>query len=57
MTTDERRESLTSTGVGFRTTLRTGTSLDALLAFPLTRDVQTQGNKGARVFVGLSQRF
>jgi hemolysin activation/secretion protein len=54
---DERHESLTSTGIGWRSTFQFGTSLDATLAFPLNREVQTQGNRDPRIFIGLSQKF
>lgn len=52
-----KTNSLASTGFGMRGTFESGTSMDALVAFPLTRDVQTQGDKDARFLVGISQKF
>ena len=52
-----KRDSVASTGAGFRGSLRTGTDINALLAFPLTRAVATQGDTDARFFMGLSQKF
>lgn len=57
VTTGDRQNSLASTGLGLRGTLSTATSWNTLVAFPLTRDVQTQGGTHPRVFFGLSQRF
>ncbi len=54
---DLKANSVASTGFGLRSRFQSGTSVDALVAFPLTREVQTQGNINPRFLVGLSQKF
>ncbi len=52
-----KRDSLASTGFGLRGTLTTSTAFNAVLAFPLTRQVQTHNDTNPRLFIGISQRF
>ena len=53
-----RRESLASTGVGFRAMLRSSINFSAVIAKPLTRPVFTSGNNNSlRAFFSLSADF
>ncbi len=56
-TSADKRNSIASTGLGARLNLTPQASMDILLAQPLTRDVETYGDKDARAFVGLNYRF
>lgn len=51
------RQSAASAGFGIRAKIMDATSADLTVAFPLTRRVQTMGDKDARVFMSLSHRF
>ena len=54
---EEKRESLTSTGVGTRFNLVGDYSGSMELSLPLTRDVASKGDDDARFFFNLSKRF
>ena len=56
-TNDLKRESLASAGIGLDATIAEKTKLGFMVAKPLTRDVQTQGDDGARVYFSLSREF
>lgn len=50
-------DSLTSAGAGMRIGLVEDVQFDFAVAFPLSTEVQTQNDKGARFLVGASKRF
>ena len=54
---EEKRESLTSTGVGTRFNLEDDYSGYLELSLPLTRDVASKGDDDARLFFNVSKRF
>ncbi|MCS5597664.1 MAG: BamA/TamA family outer membrane protein [Alphaproteobacteria bacterium] len=56
-TNDLKRESLASAGIGLDAKIAEKTKLGFMVAKPLTRDVQTQGDDGARVYFSLSREF
>jgi len=56
-TKDLERESLASAGVGISGTINDKISLGMILAYPLTRDVQTQRDDSPRIYFSLSRRF
>lgn len=56
-TSDGKRDSIASTGVGVRSKITDNISADATLAFPLTVDVGTKDDHKARWFVSLTGRF
>lgn len=51
------RDTLTSAGFGVRSKIGDYTSMDAAMAFPLNRDVQTQKDRDPRVYFSLTRRF
>ena len=53
----ERRNSVTSTGLGTRVDFTPEIAGDLYVAFPLTRDVQTERDNGPRIFAGIERRF
>jgi hemolysin activation/secretion protein len=56
---EESKQTLTSTGVGARFNLTKEVTGDLSLAFPLTREVNAEGNSGdePRIFFSLTKRF
>lgn len=56
-TADFDEESLASTGFGIRASLPSDADASFAVAFPLTRDVQTQRDRGPRVYFSLSKKF
>lgn len=56
-TAANKTNSLASTGVGVRADLMQETEAGVALAFPLTREVETQGDKDARVLFNLNKKF
>lgn len=56
-TSSLKKQSLASTGFGIRTDFPGDAHADFMVAFPLTRDVETTGDQDARVFVSLSKKF
>lgn len=56
-TSTQKVNSLTSTGLGLRTTLPRQFSADLTLAVPLSREIQTEKDKDARLYFNLSKRF
>ncbi|MEM6780566.1 MAG: ShlB/FhaC/HecB family hemolysin secretion/activation protein, partial [Pseudomonadota bacterium] len=56
-TNDQKRDSISSTGAGVRVNFTGQTQADLAVAFPLTRDVQTQGDRDPKVYFGLNKRF
>ncbi|MCC6598682.1 MAG: ShlB/FhaC/HecB family hemolysin secretion/activation protein [Alphaproteobacteria bacterium] len=53
----QKKNSLTSAGVGVRLTLPQQIDADFAVAFPLTRKVQTEDDKSPRFYFNLSKRF
>lgn len=53
----EKRNSVASTGLGARADWDNGVSGSVYVAFPLTRDVQTEGDDGPRIFAGIQRTF
>ncbi len=56
-TNDQKRESATSTGFGIRTEFMDDVNADFAVAFPLNRDVDTQGDDDARLYFSLTKGF
>ena len=56
-TSDLKRETATSTGVGVRADITKETQAGIYVAVPLNRVLQTENNEDARVFFNLSHRF
>lgn len=56
-TIDDNDESLASTGFGIRGSLDENIDFETTFALPLTRDVQTQGDQGARLQFSLERSF
>lgn len=56
-TNDLKRESLASAGVGLNGTINEKTKLGVILAYPLTRDVQTQRDDDPRFYFSVSRAF
>ena len=56
-TKDLERESLASAGIGISGTINEKTSLGMILAYPLTREVQTQRDDSPRFYFSLSRKF
>lgn len=56
-TADLERESLASAGIGARLTFTDDIEGGAMIAKPLTRDVQTQRDDGLRAFFNVSYKF
>ncbi len=54
---EDRQRSLSSTGLGFRSTVTDNLAATFEVAVPLTRDVGTEGDKGTRFFGTLTGRF
>lgn len=51
------RDTITSTGFGVRSKIMDHTNMDMAVAFPLNRDVQTQGDDDPRFYFSLSRKF
>lgn len=56
-TSTQKVNSLTSTGLGLRTTLPRQFDADVAVAFPLSREIQTEDDKSPRFYFNLSKRF
>jgi hemolysin activation/secretion protein len=56
-TSQDKRNSLASTGVGARTTFAYGLSADAMVAVPMTAQPQTEDDEGPRVYFSLTKKF
>lgn len=56
-TSADKRNSATSAGLGVRANLVKDVETGLAIAFPLNRDVQTQGDDDPRVYFNLSKRF
>lgn len=56
-TSDQKRSSLSSTGLGLRTTFKNGVDADAYVALPLSRDVDTTGHQEPRFFFNVNRAF
>lgn len=56
-TPSARVESLASVGLGIRTTIMPGTEAGFMVAKPLTRDVEAEGDDDIRPFVNISHKF
>ncbi len=56
-TSSQKTDTLTSTGFGVRAEFNELTSAGLLVAIPLNRDVQTQGDRDPRLFFNLNRRF
>lgn len=56
-TSDNKRNSLTSTGIGVRLDLPLEIDAEFLAAKPLSTDVQTQGDDDTRFFFSLNKKF
>lgn len=54
---EEKRNSLASTGLGARTNIANGFAADATMAVPLTVKPQTDDDVGPRFYVSLTKRF
>lgn len=54
---NQRRDTITSAGFGVRSKIRDYTNMDIAVAFPLNRDVQTQGDRDPRVYFSLGRTF
>lgn len=52
-----KREELTSAGFGVRADFTPATQAGAFIAWPLNRDVGTQGDDDPRVYMNISQKF
>ena len=57
VTNSTKTDTLTSAGAGLRLDFTADTQAALAVAFPLNRDVQTQGDKDPKVYVNLSHRF
>lgn len=56
-TNAQKRDSISSTGAGLRVNFVGDTQADLAVAFPLTREVQTQSDKDPKVYFGVNKRF
>jgi len=56
-TNGDNDDSLASTGCGMRTSITPQTEGELLLAIPLTRNVETQRDQGARVLFSVNHEF
>ena len=56
-TSAQKRDSISSAGTGVRVNFVGDTQADLAIAFPLTREVQTQGDDDPKVYFGLNKRF
>lgn len=54
---NDKRNSLTSTGVGVRLDLPMDFNAEVIAAQPLNRDIQTQGDRDPRFFFNLNKKF
>jgi hemolysin activation/secretion protein len=54
---DDKRNSLTSTGVGVRVDLPRKVDVEFVMAAPLNRDIQTQGEHDPQFFFSLNKEF
>ncbi len=52
-----KRDSLASAGFGIRAEFMEQTGADFFVAFPLTRDIETENDRDPRVYFALSRRF
>lgn len=56
-TSDDKRESLTSTGLGARVDFTYDVQMGAGVAFPLTRRVESEGDRDPRFYFNLNKKF
>ncbi len=56
-TSNAKRNSLTSTGVGVRVDLPMDVNAEVVAAQPLNRDIQTRGNREPQFFFSLNKKF
>ncbi|MCF8496642.1 MAG: BamA/TamA family outer membrane protein, partial [Alphaproteobacteria bacterium] len=56
-TSSLKKESVTSTGVGIRADLIKDTEAGLAIAFPISRDVDTRGDRSPKLYFNLSRRF
>lgn len=56
-TSSQKKDIITSTGFGMRAEFKNEVKADLTFALPLNRNVQTQGDQGARVLFKLSRSF
>jgi hemolysin activation/secretion protein len=56
-TSNLKRDTITSTGVGVRADFNESTSAGVTLALPLNRDVQTMRDQDKRLFMNVSRKF
>ncbi len=56
-TSSQKKDTITSTGFGIRAEFLNDIKTDLFVALPLNRDVQTQGDQGARIFFKASRAF
>lgn len=56
-TADQKRDSVISTGFGLRTDFGEHVNADLTVAFPLSRDVETQRDRDPRVYFSLTKQF
>jgi len=56
-TSAEKRDTITSAGLGIRADFSKTTTAGFMLAFPLNREPQTDNNKSPRVYINLYHRF
>ncbi len=52
-----KREELTSAGIGIRADFTSATQAGAFIAWPLNRDIATQGDDDPRVYMNVSHKF
>ena len=56
-TSDDKKSSIVSVGLGVRADLAADTSAGVMMAFPLTRTPETQNDRDARFYANISHRF
>ena len=56
-TNSQKSDTVTSAGLGVRSRIMDYTAMDMALAFPLNRDVETQGDDDPRFYFSLSRKF
>jgi len=56
-TSDDKKDSIASTGLGFRTRITPTLNFDAAVAFPLTSTVQTENDRDPRYLFSLNTTF
>ena len=56
-TSSDKRESISSTGLGVRADITENTKAGVAVAFPLTREVDARGDKDPRYYVNVNHSF